>query len=521
MRRIPVLYFACLTVLSMVVSPIFTALTVAESNALPQPRLMISELQTGGVTPSGAEEGRQEFIELYNPSAAGLDVTDWRIEYLAGSHTGGPSPTRLITVLEGEVSANGYVLLGYDGLIPDADLYFGTGSTAATGLLAKGGGHVRIVDSVGSTVDLVGWGTGVAIGSWWRAPEIPANSSIQRFLPGEDGYTNGISYRPPLPDKTPLGGGLRLSEPTPGLTCTGLVLTELLSNPEGADSGKEFIELYNPTDQPLVMKGCALRLGDTGKTFPLPDEIMPPKTYRSFPDSQTGIILPNATAQVIWLLWSNEEHGFAYADGLSEGEAWAYVDTVWLSTFMPTPGAANSILLKTDIPEEVQLDAVTVSCPSGKERNPATNRCRSIEISKLPEPCRPGYARNAETGRCRKPIAPTPLLPCKTRQERSPDTNRCRSVLTASSEPKPCPAGQERNKDTNRCRKVPAASGAMASVEDVRTGVNGIDARWWIAAVLIAGAVGYAVYEWRQDIGQATYRLRQRIRQRIRPTRGG
>lgn len=517
MRRTIVLCFACLTVLLLIVLPLSMAVAAAEPNAPIQPKLMISELQTGGVTLTGTEEGKQEFIELYNPADTHLDVTDWRVEYLAGSHTGAPTPTRLIAVLEGEVPANGYVLLGYEGLVSGADLYFGAGSTAASGLLAKGGGHVRIVDSTGSTVDLVGWGTGVAIGSWWRAPEIPANSSIQRFLPGEDGYTDGTSYRPPSPDKTPLGGGLHLPVPTPEAACKGLAITELLPNPEGADSGKEFIELHNPTDQPLAMKGCSLRLGDTGKTFPLPDEIMPAKTYRSFSDSQTGIVLPNAIAQTVWLLWSDEEHGTFYADGLSEGEAWAYAGTAWLPTLTPTPGAANSIFSKTDMPEEVQPDPAIISCPSGKERNPATNRCRNIEAPKTPEPCSPGYARSAETGRCRKLAVPAPLSPCKAGQQRSPDTNRCRSVLAASDEPKPCAAGQERNQETNRCRKISAANGTMASVEDVRTGASGIDARWWIAAALVVGATGYAVYEWRQDIGHATRRLKQRVRQRIRP----
>jgi hypothetical protein len=77
-------------------------------------------------------------------------------------------------------------------------------------------------------------------------------------------------------------------------------------------------------------------------------------------------------------------------------------------------------------------------CPPGKERNPATGRCRNVKSPnikkvKSPKPCPPGKERNPSTGRCRN--------------VKSPNIKKVKS-------PKPCPPGKERNPSTGRCRNV-------------------------------------------------------------------
>ncbi len=42
----------------------------------------------------------------------------------------------------------------------------------------------------------------------------------------------------------------------------GLVLNEILYDPSGSDDGLEFVELYNPTDAPVSLKGMALETGN-------------------------------------------------------------------------------------------------------------------------------------------------------------------------------------------------------------------------------------------------------------------
>ncbi len=93
------------------------------------------------------------------------------------------------------------------------------------------------------------------------------------------------------------------------------------------------------------------------------------------------------------------------------------------------------------------------------------------------------------------------LTPCKAGQERNPATNRCRSLLGASTQLKPCAAGQERNPDTNRCRKaaitdVPAADFAVKDAKQTGSDFVG----WWALGIIAIMAIGYGVWEWRGEI---------------------
>ena len=159
------------------------------------------------------------------------------------------------------------------------------------------------------------------------------------------------------------------------------------------------------------------------------------------------------------------------------GYAWAIDSTgVWQWTSTPQPDAANHLYLPPE-PVKVTTQAAPTSCREGQERNPATNRCRSI------------VAAIAE------------LVPCREGQERNPATNRCRAVAAASTLA-PCQEGQERNPETNRCRKIVLASSDIPAIKDVESRTEASMTGWWIAGGVIILAAGYAVYEWRDELRQ-------------------
>jgi hypothetical protein len=297
--------------------------------------------------------------------------------------------------------------------------------------------------------------------------------------------------------------------------CIGPVLSELLPNPSGPDTGKEFIELHNPTVDPVRLKGCTLRLGEAGTVFELPDEILQPMAYRAFLDSETGLTLPNATPQTVWLLSTEQEEGVLYGAALGDDVSWARVGTSWLTSLQATPGQPNVLTLPPPVEaEEEEVSGFVTSCPDGKERNPSTGRCRNPESISQPLPCKPGQTRNPETNRCRTVVASADLTPCKPGQERNLETNRCRSIsASVAGTLQPCEEGQERNPETNRCRKIPAAS-SLPKVEDVATPASAMTSRFWIGGALAVCALGYAIYEWRQDILRAGSRFKQRLKRR-------
>jgi len=487
-----------------------------QTGSVVQPALMISELQTDGLH-DGVVDGKQEFIELYNPGNTALDVNDWQVQYLSASNDGSSAPTRVLATLEGLVGSHGHVLLSAANYLPDADIVFAD-STSNSGWLAKTGGHVRIIDSEGAIVDLLTWGSGVMIGAWWKAPEIPAGNSVQRILPEDSHYTTGLTFSVPTVVVTPEGGGLRLPVQDPTPICTGIVLSEILPNPAGSDSGNEFIEIHNASDVAVDLAGCSLRLGADGAVFPLPDESLAADAYLAFSDTITGITLPNATAQTVWLLTSTNEEGVLYPNALADNQSWARINGVWQITLRPTPNTLNAADLPATTTEAsssaVDASATLESCPAGKERNPDTNRCRSVvAVASVPAPCPDAQERNPITNRCKAISSPAANAPvaCKVDQERNPQTNRCKAIAGATTEPKPCAVGQIRNPDTGRCKKDTPTATPLSKIQDVKTVAHPFSLQWWLVAAGLVVALGYGIYEWRYDIENYLYvhRLRK------------
>ena len=134
------------------------------------------------------------------------------------------------------------------------------------------------------------------------------------------------------------------------------------------------------------------------------------------------------------------------------------------------------------------------------------------------KPCAPDEYRHPETNRCRKLVsaasATKSLTPCKPGEERNPITNRCRKIASSTSKDvKPCPAGQERNPLTNRCRKIQTGSSGdknKFAVEDVAASKDTI-ATWWAVGGIGISALGYAGWEWRREIGEILYKLKNII----------
>jgi len=220
--------------------------------------------------------------------------------------------------------------------------------------------------------------------------------------------------------------------------------------------------------------------------------------------------------------------------------AWALVSNAWQYTNQPTPGAANLPSLEDGNGATGGSGAGTSAlepCPSGKFRNPETNRCKNIEgdAGSL-APCAPDQIRNPETNRCRSIFSATgALTPCQPGQSRNPETNRCRaSATTASASLTPCGAGQERNPSTNRCRKIgvgstnalkPCAANqernpttnrcrkklsqtAAGKIKDDEVQQVASRSGWMIVGGTVAAAAGYGVWEWRSEVRKGFQRVR-------------
>ncbi|WP_147443352.1 lamin tail domain-containing protein [Corallococcus sp. AB011P] len=139
--------------------------------------VVISEV-SGGLTGAATDE----FIELYNPTNADVDLSNWQVSYKSAT---GPTWSAAVTIPAGKViRAHGYFLLG-------GAAYPSTGAAARDvgynsfdmSASTTAGGNVRIQRLVGSTyvdVDRLGWGTADS-SEGTKAPSHPASGgSIER-----------------------------------------------------------------------------------------------------------------------------------------------------------------------------------------------------------------------------------------------------------------------------------------------------------------------------------------------------
>lgn len=85
------------------------------------------------------------------------------------------------------------------------------------------------------------------------------------------------------------------------VTCSGhdageIVITEFLANPEGTDTGKEYLELYNATDEDMNLQGFTLSVGKGDDSKPLThlfkSWVVPARGYVSLGDSREGVVGP-------------------------------------------------------------------------------------------------------------------------------------------------------------------------------------------------------------------------------------
>lgn len=512
--------------------------------------VLIKRFQAGG---SGSGTSQQEFIELYNESDTDIDITNWCIFYNDTSEIVCFSPPDAQTKLY--LTSKSSILVVSPQFIaanPMQQYDFVFGSNFTSNIPGTNGSIKLTTSDTSYIVDRLGWGNGIGEGTS-STGNIPGGQNLERQqdtgnnitdfllkttsfpiqhggvyekevqidlcpnLPGLDisvpvGYikdTDGNCYEDVCDNIADLQKTLPVGFYQNGIDCEpiGLIISEILPNASGSDTGNEYIELYNPTDYDTNLNAFYLQLGPSfSKNYNLPDVPINSQQYIYLTDTQTGITLPNSTASL--RLFSNDNQQIDETDSYtdpSEDTAWALIDNQWQYTNQPTPGKENA---SSKVGTGAGVDEEVAPCPEGKYRNPETNRCKTIETNDL-KPCAADQVRNPETNRCRSILSSNSsnLTTCKAGQTRNPETNRCRNASSTSNQLKPCAPNQERNIETNRCRKK--INSTMTDIKDIGSEVEASHNGWIMAGTAGVGLAGYGVAEWRTEIATGLRRLRQ------------
>ncbi len=349
-------------------TPTPTATCTSSPGPTPYPEgsVLINEVAWAGSVASSSDE----WIELYNPGAAAIDLADWRL-------TDGGDIDR---PLAGAIEGHGFFLLERtdDNTVSDiaADVIY-------TGALSNDGEPIELLDPSRAVIDVAN-----RHGGGWPAGDADDRASMERresggwgtyagyFGNGRDAAGRSIHGTPHAPNS------LLFPTPVPTWIPGDIVINEVLIRPHydwegtgGIDLHDEFIELYNRGPHDVRLGGWILddlRNGGS-KPFVLSNRLIQAEGYAVFFRTLTHLAL-NDTGDTVTLRAPNGHtvDTISYlrvrAYNLSYGRLRDGSDHLVYGLW-PSPGGANLLFVTPTptpsptpsplCPEDLRLEVLT------------------------------------------------------------------------------------------------------------------------------------------------------------------
>ena len=204
----------------------------------------------------GERDTGNEFFEIYNASSAELDLTGVTI---TSARADGTSPKNH-AIVEGTVATNDYwVLSNATEPLPDyADYSYGT---SLGDFRNDAGGRIELTcGSISIDVLVFGdatKGRAIQLGGP-DAPSATANDLPENLcdVPESAGEYVAANFGTPGEPNADCGA---LPTACDGFSEGDLVVTEVMADSAGSDTGNEFIEVYNPTSASIELSGLSVR----------------------------------------------------------------------------------------------------------------------------------------------------------------------------------------------------------------------------------------------------------------------
>jgi hypothetical protein len=345
----------------------------------------ISQIQVEG--DGGAND---EFVEIFNPTDTAVPLNSWSLQYKSGS---GSTYTRKNLPSDAVVGPHDYYLIarsGYNGTVAadhtHSTFSLSAAATGATVFLVSStttlasGDESSIVDKVtyaGSTVpeaeqalirnnadtddDALDFTIGSANPhkSNYTAPVIdppPSDDTDPETNPETD--SGSTSNPPPPPPSSPSSGG---GSSTVSYS-NAVKISEFMVNPDGADSGEEWIEIYSTADVDLSDwklddEGKAGSVGSSAYVFPKGSKILA-NSYLVIDLSEDSFTLDNSGGDSVRLIWPDKKTAdqVDYTASAEEEKSYARKpDNTFAWTEFVTRGAVNQFISST--PEKITSPA--------------------------------------------------------------------------------------------------------------------------------------------------------------------
>lgn len=275
--------------------------------------------------PAGSDS-RQEWVELYNRGDQdALIDSDWRF-WDGSRHT--------VSLHQGTstVPVSGYAVIAdnaesflarypeYQGTLFDSTIAI-TNSSSTVAIIPPEGEYETLffnpswgASGNGKSLERIDLLSGITLTNWRESYNDGGTPGRVNSVPPEDIPEPTVDYRGKL------------------------FINELLPNPIGDDTTGEWVELYNSSDEILVLEG--LRLGDTSNHYPLTGQLASHQ-YLVVPRSQSGIALNNTSDHIVLTDAHSETIDQTDYSNAKEGKSWARNDESWDWTAEITMGETN------------------------------------------------------------------------------------------------------------------------------------------------------------------------------------
>jgi hypothetical protein len=285
------------------------------------PDVIINEIAWMGTEKSSSDE----WIELYNNSDSPVSVENWTLKSLTGT---------LKIILKGIIPSKGFYLLerSDDDTISSikADLIY-------TGALKNTGEIIELCDNLVNPIDSVSSPSG------WPAGNNETKQTMERIGPNQwqDSKDPGGTPKEANSTTTKIQSIDRPSQEYP----SGVIISEVLPSPDGPDSEKEWIEIFNQNIFEVDLSGW--KISDTVGTvknyiFPEKTKILP-EGFLVLYRPTTGIILNNEGDGLNLFSPDGKLEDSLVYEKATIKESYARVGSSWAWSSAPTPGSENKI----------------------------------------------------------------------------------------------------------------------------------------------------------------------------------
>jgi hypothetical protein len=326
--------------------------------------LVISQIQISG--PAGAND---EFIEIYNPTDQAINLEGWSLQYKS---TSGSFPLVSKKNLHGfSLESGRHYLIAHNDYAgtPSSDLSYSSFSlsgavSGATVFLSEGVDYVSgINDPIIS--DRVAYGTGVGNAPEGLAAILPEpGKSLFRISDSGDNATDfeirtaspRNSFFESATEENPDESGSDTEESPSDeedpqiIHPEGIIISEIMANPEGTDTGEEWVELYNSATSTIDLKDWILDdLGTNDEIGPsaykIPAASIDAGSYLTITIPAGKFSLNNSSLDAVRLYWPDSvlASKLEYSGQVKDEQTWCRINASY-QWCLATPNAENEKL---------------------------------------------------------------------------------------------------------------------------------------------------------------------------------